>query len=381
MKNFGLAGIFFLIIISQPSAQVFVSSPSFPSAETEALGGPHAALANGIQTLFQNPAGFRASEPELAVSELTFGASGPIFDILNLIFQSSDPLADMVNSGMLNGINAGMDIVGPIYFGYVGEGLGVGFFMKTGLSLQNSAPLVIKASVTEDLLLIGGYSFRVFLEETETHLLDIGISLKGAFTGETVIEKSFLELLSLSLGTDLIMAEPFDFTSSIGFDLGFRYQWSDVLAVGLVAEDLYSPSLISSYGSLQNFIAGTTPTTERAIIPLSLNIGVLWSPRLGYLGRYISDFKVLLDYEDILDFVVAPSTATNPILHLGIGTEITLLEILDLRAGFCQGLFSAGFGVDLTWFSLQMAMYGREASTDPGLNPQFNLRVGLEFSY
>ncbi|MCF7951454.1 MAG: hypothetical protein K9L57_07460, partial [Spirochaetaceae bacterium] len=84
-------------------------------------------------------------------------------------------------------------------------------------------------------------------------------------------------------------------------------------------------------------------------------------------------------YKDIFDFWLYPELANNPILHLGLGAEITVLEILDVRMGLSQGLPAAGIGLDLHYFRLNASMFGTERSTEPGLAPVYNLQLGLEF--
>jgi hypothetical protein len=61
--------------------------------------------------------------------------------------------------------------------------------------------------------------------------------------------------------------------------------------------------------------------------------------------------------------------------------EVVMLQILALRAGFNEGYFSAGLGLNLTFFSLNLTMFGSELSTEPGLRPVYNLLLGLEFRY
>ncbi|MFO7849387.1 MAG: hypothetical protein R6V67_05460, partial [Spirochaetia bacterium] len=87
-----------------------------------------------------------------------------------------------------------------------------------------------------------------------------------------------------------------------------------------------------------------------------------------------------LDYSDILDFWLYPRQAINPVLHVGIGTEITMLQILDIRLGFAQGLPTAGLGHDLHFFTLNAAIFGTERSTEPGMSPVYNMQLGFQFT-
>ena len=68
-------------------------------------------------------------------------------------------------------------------------------------------------------------------------------------------------------------------------------------------------------------------------------------------------------------------------LHIGFGAEVMLLDVLAVRAGFGDGYFSAGLGFNLTAFRLDLAMFGRELSGEPGLRPSYNLIMSTSFRY
>ena len=104
-------------------------------------------------------------------------------------------------------------------------------------------------------------------------------------------------------------------------------------------------------------------------------------PQWAFLADYLSSPKFMLDYSDIFDFWTHPDTASNPILHVGLGVEVTLLDILALRAGFGDGYFSAGVGIDLSVMQFGLTMYGRELSSQPGLQPNYNLLLSTVFRY
>jgi hypothetical protein len=56
-----------------------------------------------------------------------------------------------------------------------------------------------------------------------------------------------------------------------------------------------------------------------------------------------------------------------------------MLQILSLRAGFGQGLLSAGLELDLAFVSVSLSMFGSELSTEPGLRPTYNFVLGMRF--
>lgn len=391
MKKFLIIVILFFLIFSggMVSAQQLLDI-RIPSARISAIGGRHAALTDDFSTIFSNPAGFQSAESELSVAELTFGLSGPIFDIAGVVVEGAagGDVAGLLTSPnvqeLMSGLYASMNLLGPISFGYVGKGLGFGMFSSSNVTFANSKPLTITSNISERLTLAGGYSFRIPFAEGSKHSLDIGVLLKGMLEGQVVIEKSFLEFPELfsSLSLDTITGEPFYFISSIGFDLGVKYSWNDTLHAGITGIDVFSPSLIQSYSKISAFLDGSEePSSSNDLYPIKINAGIMYTPNLGKLHKYISDLKLMLDYDDIFDFLLHPNSSRHPILHIGAGVEVELLQILSIRMGMYEGLFTAGVGLDLKIFTLNAAMFGTELSSEPGMRPVYNILIGLEFRY
>jgi len=354
-----------------------------------AMGGTHVALSDDLSTLLSNPAGFRRAGPELSISKLNLGLSGPIFDIASVIIESSgagSPADILLSSNvqdLLKSLYASMNILGPLAFGFVGKGLGFGFFSNSKLEFSSAGSIPsIDAGIEQDFLFSGGYAFRIPLPESWNSTLDIGALLKSFVRGTIGISSSMLDLIGLfqSPSLDIIYSQPFTLGIGIGVDSGLLYNWKDLFSFGIVARNLYAPTLDNEYSSFNDFLSSASPTVTYGIVPIDLSAGLMIAPNLGPLERYISKLKVFLDYGDILDFLTHPATAKNPVLHIGIGTEVILLDILYIRGGFHEGLFSAGLGVDLTFFTLNLSMFGSELSTEPGLRPVYNLMLGLDFT-
>ena len=366
---------FFIFSLSLPAADLYERPITIISPTSSALGGPHVTMNDGFSSLMNNPAGFYSSESEFSIAEVTLGLKGPVFDIANLIV--SDDLADIPS--LLQGIYTGIDMLGPISFGYVGEGLGFGIYTNSYTTMSSSGPLTVKADLGSEVILVGGYSMRLPLSLPEAHLVDAGMLLKGTFRGELSFEDSALNIMNM-IDVNTITSEPFSFITGIGIDLGLRYSYQNMITVGLVGRDIYSPTLHNVYSNISDFASGSTPIdTLNGIVPFALDLGVMYSPDFESKNLFISDIKVYLDYYDALDFWLYPGLAVNPILHVGIGTEISMLGILDVRVGFNQGLISAGLGLDLYYFKMNLAMFGTELSTEPGLQPVYNMQLGFEF--
>jgi hypothetical protein len=359
-----------------------------PPARESALGGKHAALADDISTLFANPAGFRAAGPEFSLSELTVGMSGPVFDVANIVAQGlggggmEDIISSPEVSQLLQGLRAKVGLVGPVSFGYVGNGLGFGFFNDSEVEISSIGVVpTVSGAVRESVTLCGGYAFRIPLGSSG-HYLDIGALLKAFVRGEVSMTRDLVGLLGVfqNPSMDIVLEGPFTLDVGAGIDVGIRYSWAERLTVGIVARDAYTPFLRNTYATTQSLLDGLAPSSrDYQLTPLDLSVGVGFRPALGRLDRVVTDLVILADYVDILDFVFQPATARNPVLHAGIGLEVVLLDVLALRGGFSQGLFAAGLGIDLSFFTLNLSMFGQELSTEPGLAPAYNLVLGLEF--
>ncbi len=85
----------------------------------------------------------------------------------------------------------------------------------------------------------------------------------------------------------------------------------------------------------------------------------------------------MFDYSDITN-TFSP-LARNPVLNLGFGVDMTLFDIFSLRGGIYEGLLDAGLALNLTYFTLNAAMYGRELGREPGMRPVYDIIIGLEF--
>jgi len=383
------------LILAFTSAAALSASPfefeamGFPSARMDALGGLHAALADDISVLLSNPAGFRSAGPQFSVAELTMNLSGPIFSIADLVFRiagGASPTSLLLEPDvekLLTSLYAGATINGPLALGYIGDGLGFGLFNSTGASFATEGTVpTVTTTLKEDLLFVAGYGFRIPLPDRLQSTFDLGFSVK-AFTragvewSESIL--SFFSLLTSSSGD--LFNKPFALDVGFGLDAGALWAWNKTLSVGLAARNLYSPVARNAYSSVNSFTSGGPSTLSYGIAPLDLALGLLYTPRLGFLESYLSNLKLMLDYSDIIDFWTHPDTSTNPVLHISFGAEVMLLDVLAVRAGFGDGYFSAGLGFNLTAFRLDLAMFGRELSGEPGLRPSYNLIMSTSFRY
>ena len=389
-KSFFLA--FAVLILWAPvAASAFEFVPMvFPSARLDALGGEHAALADDISVLLSNPAAYRSAPPQFSVAELTANLNGPIFSLADMVFRltggtsGTSLLTDPNIQKLLTSLHTGATINGPISLGYIGNGLGFGLFNATTatFSTEGTVPTV-NSEIREDLMFVAGYSFRIPIPDGWHSTLDAGFSIKtfsrvGIDWSESIL--SFFSLIT-SPSASTLYNQPMDIYVGFGLDAGALYNWNSTVSVGLVARNLYSPVQQTHWATVNDFSAGVAGTKSYGAVPLDLSLGVVYTPQWAFLSDYFSSPKFMLDYSDIFDFWTHPDSASNPILHVGLGMEVTLLDILAMRVGFGDGYFSAGVGIDLAVMQFGLTMYGQELSSQPGLRPNYNLLLSSVFRF
>jgi hypothetical protein len=350
----------------------------FSSAREKSMGGRHVALADDTSVLLANPAGLADVPRSFTVSDLGIGMIGPVFDIADLVVGgnlSTSSLTDFLAKNDYK-LYAGLDITGPLALGYSGGGLGFGLFDKTKFVINVASASAINVTAGEDLLLAGGYAMRFDLGKG--HELDAGIVAKGFVRGETRASMGIVEAVGLVSNPASVLNDPFTLTTGIGLDVGTRWAWKG-LAAGLVCRDAFSPAISTAYSSASDFFSSHPGVSTYVALPRSLDVGFAWTPELGRLGEVIDSLVFALDYKDILDlFAVVPR---NAILNVSFGAEARVLEIVTLRAGIADALLSAGAGLNLSVFTLNISAYGAELGLDPGDRPYYNLLIDFDFKY
>jgi hypothetical protein len=347
-----------------------------------ALGGPHAASARGVDALFENPAGFASEESELSISALVFNPAGPIFDIVGMLIGGTDPMAGLTSLFDPEWrLYVQADLLGPLAFAYAGRGLGFGLFNRTLATINASSLSSVAYEVSEEILLAGGYAYRFTIGDRQS--LDLGIMPKGFIRAGLGQRASLTDIMTLVSNPASALDSAFIMTSGVGFDAGVQWSLDDILSVGLVARDAYSPAMTTTYSSYSAFAASPADSKVGDSVPglvsADLALGLAYQPDFEVLKLLGVDVLVLLDYVDILDlFSTIPR---HPILNVCLGMELTLLDILSIRAGIKDALPTAGFGIDLSAFTFSLAMYGEELSLEPGGRPVYNLLAALDFKY
>jgi len=370
-----LLPVFLLMLLSHAVwAQTKTVDPFImPSARFNALGGGHSSMADDFYSIFLNPAAFADVKDEFSAAEITLSTYGPVLEIVDLFRNSSGSLENLDLTKLVGtgGFAAGFDLGGPLSLGWVGRGLGLGIFNRVQAHAAISG-VTLRPLVSAELLFVGGYGFRIF--DIKGNALDAGFLGKGFFRGIMDMRTTIFAIDSLDP-----FDSPFDTTLGFGLDLGIRYNFDGIVSFAFVCYDVYSPVLFTSYGTFSDFRDGSSASSSYATVRRRLDIGLSYNVRSAFLDRYISRLTIMTDYHDLLDLLAL--IPRNPVLNIGFGVELVLLNALTIRLGIGDALPAFGFGLNLTFMTLDFAIFGRELGLDPGKHSVYAMSIGLLFRY
>jgi hypothetical protein len=349
-----------------------------PSARFGGLGGRHAAVGDDFYSLFTNPAAFVDVKDQFSIAEFSISTYGPVFELIDLFRENSGSSGNLDISRIVGpgGFAAGFEVGGPLSLGWVGRGLGLGLFNRLKSTAAVSGTK-IRPLLSGEFFLVGGYSFRIV--DNNGHWFDAGFLGKGFFRGILSLEASIFDAASI---LDNPMDQPFKTHLGLGLDLGLRYTLWENFTAALVCYDVYSPVLVTPYDSMSAFGDKSGPSAggaSYATVDRRLDLGFRYRIRSVAIERYISSITIMADYRNFLDlFSLIPR---NPILNVGLGVEVKVLNALSFRFGLTDALPAFGIGLELSFATLDLAIRGKELGLDPGVQPTYALDMGLLFRY
>jgi hypothetical protein len=352
----------------------------FPSTAGNGMGGTHVAYTGDIYALFVNPAALQWIN-QASILEFSPTLIGP----LNKLAKSGSSIMDALKgggsgnsnpfgplSGIIDGgkLSIGMDMRGPLSAGYIANGLGFGLFSRVFVDARIIGT-DIDAAAYVDMMAPFGMSFNVLRKQD--HELAAGFVLKPFIRAMTVnLEMSALDFVD---GGDFNVSLPI--LAGLGSDLGFLYRFKRDLALGLTLGDLYT------FGAKMGDIAGASSDSVYRV-PLSVNLGAAYTFRIANVWKtaprvmqsaYIAG---MMDWHSINNmFTWNDRLHRNPILDLGMGVEFGLFNFLKLRAGLHDMLPMIGLGLEPRVFKFNIALYGKELGSEPGINSTMALDLSV----
>ncbi len=360
------------------------NAPTITPSRYDAIGGYHVTDDTDYFSIFANPALTQLSGGKASWFFLDISLGGPIeeaYKALEIINEdSSTAQAELAELAGESGINANVEIIGPITLGSIHKlpygALGWGLFNQTRMDFILPTASSMDLVVAEDILLQFTYGAPIF--ETENHYFSAGLSTKGYAIFEGLYSGSPLSLAINTDSADAVSTIPLYSSLGLAFDVGLYYKFAQILTAGLVWRDIASPVWVQEY-TVDTIEEYGSANSDLRFASGSLDMGIGVNIPVGIAKAVITDFILMVDYKDILSIV--DPLGKNHILNLSAGTELTLFDILSLRAGISDMYFNTGFGLQVGAFAINGAVFGKELGLEPGSIPQMNMSVSVGFVY
>lgn len=363
------------------------------SPEVLGQGGSFAAVAEGYNSFFTNPAGFALTENEGTFPSFTTWFHAKPDSILPMLAtidgdnedetgKTEETVVDLLEEELTtNGFGLGASIG----LGYIGNRFALGLSYGTNNYFYGrSFPLGITGESTEELTFVAGYGqtfragpvqiaagadLRPFLRVHSFINSDTTAALITDFTGvDTGAEGgSVLDSIDSLNGW------------GVGIDAGIIAKYRD-FSVGIQGRDLFNTRLRYSLNTAQEVVdavqQGGLPASSREsinlgdyIIPMELSFGLAYQPDLGELSNIV-DPELHMQLTDPFKLTDQDRDRGRSFwTRLHFGTEVTLLNFFDLRMGLNQGYVTLGAGLDLLFLEAHFALFTRELGRYPGDRP------------
>lgn len=337
------------------------------------MGGAFYGLSNDEYALFYNPAGLSLYEGR---PKGMLNINGQIGSRTLSALKTKDSISSSFDQQTVDALAQFQG--DPIYAGaglmpyYLMKHLAVGVllsdvkadYLLSGKELDSQVDFT---GIVDSGLLVG-YG-RSLINEN----LHVGVTAKGL---ARVGGRTSFTMAQLIQG-DKVKLNPNDLGGAgfgIDFDLGAIYDipylpFGEANRVSLVINNLLATQ----------FTMGSSSTGKPPGLVRTVSLG--WHS--VFSGRDIVDHVNVM--ADLAEFQIGGESdpeygaRTGKFLkHLNLGVEVPV-GVLTLRTGLHQGYFTAGIGLNLTYFKLELATYGEELASGPGRLPsrRYGLTIAL----
>ncbi len=340
-------------------------------------GGSTIATAQGFDAFFYNPAGLSIGSGGFITSSTSWIYSRPdllISQAAQLALGTTNPTAtfNFLSSQVTTG---GFGAGSSIGIGYIKGGFGLGAAFIIDSLLYGQSMLGCTGDITATLGFIGGLSIPFDVMGIRVH---VGGDVRPMIRiHELIPNSSAIDLVNaIANGGDIpaaLSSTPAVYGSGIGLDLGLigEVGW---FSFGLSIRDLggttfaYSANTFGSVTgtlALQGNLPAGSPVSDTYTIPMDVGVGFSFHPDLGKF-KYFMDPWLSMDLRNIVGALNGTALFWTCV-H--VGAEVKLINLFVLRAGINQGYLTAGAGMKLFVFDLNMAVFTQELGQHLGDRP------------
>ncbi len=363
------------------------------NAQLLGMGNAGVALMDSENALFYNPASlaegkFRLSVPSVDVTLYhAYDMMKKNADGTSFIDQAKAAIED--NSKMPSLATSLIDIVGTQFAPLMKLDTAVSVVLPLGLGIgiyASDTAYTYDYSVIDevDAVVAAGYGYKFDLGASQ---LSVGLNAKVSVLAfnKRIGTTELLAAMGSSSGDGGNNLDNMSVTLATGwaplFDIGATYEMGP-FSVALVCSDI-------NFGGYNMEVKSTTVGEIKNIkdVAASSNFKIKSAPNLTLGGAYkyesdIVDVKVAMDMRDIIGLFNKESgdfSFRKISKHIGLGTEVGLIDTFYFRLGMNSGYWTVGTSVDIFALRIDAAYFWQEMGSGSGqsgldgLTIRFNL--------
>ncbi|MCK5094313.1 MAG: hypothetical protein KAR18_06285 [Spirochaetes bacterium] len=337
--------------------------------QVRAMGGAFTAVANDEKAVFYNPAGYAAiDEGKISVFSLSTIANidRSALKVYGALARGVNVFLPSNQEEYFSNTTIAMGVVGPIYFGRVGNDFGFSFYNSFSSTLDSRpggfAPFAEYLAYS-DLGFVGGYGFELpFLKN-----LYAGFNLKVILRAKIETSGTLADVLSTLEDTS---HTPLAKAIGFGGDVGFLYRPVPSFSVGFAVTDFF----VTWFSDWQ-IMTFSEEEYPRSYIKPRIPFGVALYP-LAISGKTedVDRLVIALDYSDLLDY-------TSFLSNIKLGVSFRSLKVISVYGGFDGGFLAGGVGLSFKIFHTCLVYYVDELGAYPGANPVQNILLNFAFRW
>lgn len=342
-----MKSVFAFILLFVSISEAAELHPYYRPVRSMGMGGLSLTTAQGAEAVFQNPAALLTIDTlDIHAMGLNIGARVPSAEDMDAIgnIDSSDPSTynDLYGRRMHLQVNARTAFATP-YFGF-------GYYRDVALNMELHNPSLP--------------NFSTYLRNDEGYVLAgalplfnrtaLGLSLKRI--NRMGGDPEEISITDASDGVDGIMDKFDNHGQAHGLDISFMTR----------AASIFNPTFAVA---LKDVGVTKFKKTAGTRAPSSIDQNLVAGASILVTNKVV-DWTLGIEADHLLD----PDIEIGKKFH--VGTEISLPG-LDLRAGFNQGYFTYGLGLDFYFMRLDAASYYEEMGVFPGQSADLRYMISL----
>ena len=387
----------------------FAFAPSL--SRYDAMGQSGIANTTRLDSFFSNPSviglknGFAISITNISASfyNLQKMVSDPeAMEDFNALIKGDTDAAVPFATKYLENLGTGRNMIAKFDLGFGIEAgvIGLGTNVQVRLHALNEGTSVASQSIIPEVNIAETLALGIKIINTDAFSLSAGVSVHGVYKVyfKGIGGNKILEMIGGSSDADKVLlwdtpvmaglAAPVDAGVTFGF-------FDDQLTLAATANNLNGTYHMKSYsgaGYLVNSLSkdaipvpSDVPPAKDSVsfdvaTPWTLNFGVAFAPEISVIQPTLT--ADLIDMLSIINSIREKNfRASDLLLHLNLGAELGLLNIVKARVGINRGYLSIGAGVWLPFAQVDVSYGWQEFGTEIGDKPVDSVTVKFSLGY